>query len=319
MNSSLRRIKIFLGLMPVILVTLYGCTIGNTKFVFGELIEQEIILDMGEYGKCDKQKAYVYLLVAKDEYEEIFGETVWEMEVEGLTMEEYVKNNTLAELLQRESMSALAVYRGIELSEKEIDDVSDKTEEFYQNTDKKVLDNLGITKQHIEAVFIAQALSELVFESISGTVNTQISDSEAKVITVQYVKFPKGTDVDYDAGALEDLDSFATNFVDAEVTEVDFCRGEVAKLFGEDAENIVFALENGAISSILTIDGYNYIFKSVNDYDEDKTRENKKVMLEERKRQTFLLEYDEFMQASEYVIDKELWDEISISDLEVVK
>lgn len=308
MRYSLRRIIFFLPIIIITVILFSGCTIGNIQFVFGEAANREIVFDMGSYGDCDKQKATVYLLIAKAEYEAIFGEDVWQMQIEGLSMEEFVKNNTLSELLQRESMSALAENEGIELSKKQLEAVSDAAEELYDSVDEEKLSKLEITKQDIEDVFKAHILSVLIYDEIAATVNAEISDSEAKVITVQYVK----VDAFYepDSATTEDL------FSQADISEVDICRGELERTLGSEAEIMIFALEEGEISDILTVGDEHYIFKSVSAYDADKTEKNKAVMLEERKQEAFLAKYKEFMDSAEYKTNDKVWDTLIITDFE---
>ena len=288
--------------MLLMAIVLSGCTVGNTQFVFGELVDRDLVFDMGSYGDCDKQTAYVYLLIEKAEYEKLFGEEVWQLRVDDLTMEEFVKNNTLSELLQRESMSALAEYEGFELSKEQLEDIGDAAKELYESGDEEKLAALQITVQTIEAVLKARLLSELIYTSIADKVNTEISDSEAKVITVQYIRAEVGTELVWSD--------------EEEVTEVDICRGELLKTLGSEAEEVVFALEEGDISRVITIDGYCYIFKSINDYDAGKTEKNKAVMLDKRKQDAFLNKYKEFMDSTDYEINEELWETITISELE---
>ncbi len=297
--------------LPIVLITAIlfsGCTIGNTQFVFGEVVSRELVFDMGDYGDCDKQRALVYLLIAKAEYEEIFGEDVWQMQIDGLSMEDFVKNNTLSELLQRESMSALAKNEGIELSKKQLESIADATDELYASVDKVKLSKLEITKQDIEDVFRAYVLSELVYDEIAAMVNTEISDSEAKVITVQYIELDVATEV-------EDMQKEEL-FSQANVTEVDICRGELAEVFGSEAESMIFALEEGEISDILTVEDKRYIFRSVSAYDADKTEKNKEVMLKQRKQDAFLTKYKEFMDSTEYKTNDKVWDTLIIADFD---
>ena len=294
----------------VLILTIFfsGCTIGNTQFVFGEAANREIVFDMGSYGDCDRQKATVYLLIAKAEYEEIFGENVWQMQIEGMSMEEFVKNNTLSELLQRESMSALAENEGIELSEKQHESISDAADELYESIDVAKLAKYDITKQDIEDVFRAYVLSELVYDEIASMVNTEISDSEAKVITVRYIKVDES--FKHESMTVEEL------FSQTDVVETDVCRGELAATLGSKAEDLVFSLEEGEISDILTVGDEQYIFKSVSAYDAYKTEKNKEVMLNQRKRDAFLAKYKEFMDSTECKTNDKVWDTLIITDFE---
>jgi len=302
----LRRIKLILPTVLLITVLFSGCTIGNTRFVFGEAVNREIVFDMGSYGDCDKQKATVYLLIAKAEYEKIFGADVWQMQIEDMSMEEFVKNNTLSELLQRESMSALAENEGIELSAEQLKAISDATDELYDSVDEKVLEKLSITKQDIQGVFRARLLSGLIFDAIAATVNTEISDSEAKVITVLYAKLDESYDPD-------DM-NFTELFSGTEVTEADICRGELEAKMGKEAETMVFALEEGKISDIITIGNERFIFKSVSAYDAEKTEKNKTVMLEQRRQDAFTAAYKEFMDSTEYKTNDKVWNTLVIAD-----
>lgn len=306
----MRRIKLVLTTVLLIIVLFSGCTIGNTRFVFGEAVNREIVFDMGSYGDCDKQKAMVYLLIAKAEYEKIFGDDVWQMQIENMSMEEFVKNNTLSELLQRESMSALAENEGIELSEEQLKVLSDATDELYESIDENLLEGIGITKQDIEGVFRARLLSGLIFDEIAATVNTEISDSEAKVITVQYVRL----DESYES----DDTTFAELFSGDEVTEADICRGELEEKLGKEAETMVFALEEGEISDIITVGNESFLFKSVSAYDADKTEKNKTVMLEQRRQDAFMTAYREFMDSTEYKTNDKVWDTLVIADFDGV-
>ena len=259
------------------------------------------------YGDCDIQKATVYLLIAKAEYEEIFGDNVWQMQIEDLSMEEFVKNNTLSELLQRESMSALAENEGIELSKEQHENILAAADELYKSVDATKLAKFDITKQDIEDVFRAYVLSELVYDEIASGVNTEISDSEAKVITVRYVK---SDDFGQESVTVEEL------FSQTDVVETDVCRGELATTLGSKAEDIVFSLEEGEISDILTVGDEQYIFKSVSAYDAYKTEKNKEVMLNQRKRDAFLAKYKEFMDSTEYKTNNKVWDTLIITDFE---
>lgn len=307
----MRRIRLILSvlIMTAAVITFFsGCTIGNTQFVFGSAERLELVFDMESYGRCDKQEALVYLLIAKAEYEDIFGEDVWQMQIEDLSMEEFVKNNTLSGLLQRESMSALAENEGIMLSDKQKENVSAAAEELYETVDEAVLSRLGITKEDIEAVLRAYILSGLIYDTIADTVNTEISDSEAKVITVQYMEIEASADVENLSG--DEL------FLQGDALESDICRGELAATLGSEAESIIFALEEGEISDIITADGKQYIFKSVCAYDADKTEKNKKVMLNQRKQDAFLEKYKNFMDSMEYKINDKVWDALKITDFE---
>lgn len=314
----------FLTIMSAALIALVmsACNVGNTVFVWEGNVKSDAVLSFGKYGECGKGKILAYLLAAKSEYEQVFGKDVWEMKVSDMPMDEFVKNNVLSQVLQWESMSFLAKEKGLFLSENEKKAVSAAAEELYTALSEEGREKLPVTQEDIEEIYEAYRLSGLVFDFITRDVDTEISDSEAKVITVQYIRIPKSLP-DTAAAIHEQLsagrafETVAAEYSDLESGESDICRGELAGRFddGGETEKKVFALSKGEVSEIITADKeYFCIFVSVSDYDSDKTMQNKAVMLKERKRTAFEADYHEFMEQLEYSINDEIWEKITVSD-----
>ena len=313
-------------LLMIICSMVSACTVGNYKIVFEEE-KEEVLFSLGEYAKCTKEEMLVYFLLAKSEYEEVFGDNVWDMKVYDVPMADYVKNNILTQALQEKSMSALAELKGLMLTDEEAEDIKKSAEELYASFLSKKVNEATIAVSDIEAVLKCRRLSEKAFDYITKDVDTEISDAEAKVIVVQYIKcdlqgkvYTEVIELMEEIHALlseKDFDTVAALYAEQiESGIMDVCKGEMNQvtISGEDLESKVFVLSDGELSDVITIDGAVYIYKSVEDYDPDKTEDNKVVILEKRKNDIMKKEYDAFIEDMEYAIDEEMWENLHFDE-----
>ena len=63
----------------------------------------------------------------------------------------------------------------------------------------------------------------------------------------------------------------------------------------ESYENVVFELEDGEISQVITTDDGYYIVKCISTYERKATNENKEAIINEAKRKAFEDKYNEFL------------------------
>ena len=317
------RIAVMLGLFCLVLNTT-GCRIGKYQIRFGKGDETETVFSFGEYRECTKEELFVYFLIDKAEYEDTFGEMLWDMQVSDFTMEEFVKNNVLTKAIYNESMSALAVSRGIELSDEQNKKAKDLASYLYASLENEKNINCDISIEDIEEVYESYLLAESIYDYLTESVDTEISDAEAKVIILQCIR------CDYNEGAVGDTYEFMSKLhnelqtgkqdlliaqygdrVESSVIEV--AKGELTQktVDGRTLEEVVYALAEGEISELLTVidDGY-YIFISIDDYDSAKTDLNKINILEKRKNAIVEEAYNDFLNDVEYTFDTELWENI---------
>ncbi len=314
-------------LLMIIFSLVSACTIGDYKIVFEEE-KEEVLFSLGEYAKCTREEMLVYFLLAKSEYEDVFGDDVWNMQIDDVPMEDYVKNNILTKALQEKSMSALAELKGLTLTDEETEDIKKSAEELYDSFLLEKANEITITVSNIETVLKCKRLSEMAFDYITKDVDTEISDAEAKVIVVQYIKCDLQEKVYTEVIELmeeihdllleKDFDTVAASYEEqTESGTMDVCKGEMQQVTRdrEVLESKVFALSDGELSDVITVDNDAvYIFKSVEDYDPDKTEDNKTVILEKRKNDILQKEYDTFIESVEYVIDKEMWENLHFDE-----
>lgn len=305
-----------------------ACTIGNVNIVFGEEAKEELVFSFGEHGGCTREEMIVYFILARSEYEEVFGREVWGMKIDDMSMEEFVKNNILARALEEKCMSALAKLKGLSLDEAETNGIEADAQKVYNTFFKGKAGEISIAPEDVVSVLTDARLAELAFEHITRDVDTEISDAEAKVITVQYIKCDLNGK--YYAEALELMeeihellaesrfDTVAARYADKTVSgTVDICKNEKLEITrdGGVLENKLFELTDGELSEVIAVgDEAIYIFKSVEDYDPDKTEDNKAVILKKRKNDIMQKEYDAFIDSIDYTFDEAVWENLHFDE-----
>ena len=84
----------------------------------------------------------------------------------------------------------------------------------------------------------------------------------------------------------------------------------------KEAEDVVFAMENGDTSKLVSAgDGY-YLFYCDNKYDEELTEIHKADIVAKRRAEAFREIYEPFVPQIESQLNERVWEQISIADME---
>lgn len=284
-----------------------------------------------ESASCYKKEVMVYLTNLQSRYEEVYGPEIWQQERDGITLEESVKESVLAELAQIKTMNLMAEKYGISLSETEHDHVEEAAKAYYGSltaTEKRKMD---VTLDTIRQLYSEYALADKVYAYIIQDVNPEISDDEARTVTLQQILIKTGkkdADGDYipygqdekdyayskaleaknavEAG--EDFEFVAGQYNEADQSTVYVHKGETDAVYEKEA----FELGNGEVSDVFeTEEGY-YLLKCVSTLNREETDTNKEKIVEERRKETFSKEYDSFVQTLTRNMNEKVWQEISM-------
>ena len=303
---------------------------GGKKVVFTTGLGKDEVFRIGNIT-CTDSEMMLYLTNTQNQYENVYGEGIWNTSVDGVILEENVKETVLAKLAQIKSMYLLAKEKGLLLDEKEENLVKAASESYFGSLNDKEKELLGVTLETVEELYREYALADKVYQHIIRDVNPEISDDEARTITVQHILIRTGQ---YDeAGnwmpysenekkeayerileirelALEEGQDFtdlaAKHSEDAEIT-YSFGKGEREETYETEA----FGLETDQISGIVEIkEGY-CIIKCVNTFNREETDANKLEIAEERRNEAFGLEYNSFVEGLAKDLNEELWENIS--------
>lgn len=299
-----------------------GCSVGNT----------EIVIDMNSVGrnhvfsingdKCSKEEARLYLCNYQNIYGYAYGMNLWDYDYSqmeaGSTLEDYVKDVTLTELVNIMCMEQLAKQQEITLTEEELAKVAKVAEEYYESLSKEERSYIGIDKTRLKKYYEKYALAQKLYRTLTQGINEEVSDDEARVIRIQQI-FVKSEDVALQVqqklDSNEKFESLASTYNEAGVIERNLARGEYDKVVDE----VVFRLDNNEVSGMITTEEGYYFIKCINKFDEELTEENKKNIVIKRRKEQFDDKYMEFMEASLFELNEKAWENIKVDTSAKIK
>lgn len=327
-----------IALLMSVLLLMTGCGISEgTKVVFTTGFSNDEVFRI-EDSVCSIQEIMVYLINTQNGYEATFGSEIWNTQTEQGTVSSQLKESVLAKVAQIKAMNLLAADMGIELDEDELVHAKEAATAYYDTLSQADVDAMyGATEDTIYQVYSEYALADKLYDYIIRDINPEISDDEARTITVEQIFLntydldASGEKVAYSAtqkntvllkaksiknqlldGA--NFEELLTEYNEAEESTISFGKGEM-----EDAyETAAFNLGTGEVSSIIEVsDGY-VIIKCITTFNREQTEYNKIRIVAERKREVFGQQYDAFVDTLTKELNEQLWDSIEVASDENV-
>lgn len=324
--SSSRAVKLIM-VMVLCISLLTGCEKKNiiltTGFAPDELMR---INTLSVY----RPEMMLYLTTIQNRYEEVYGSDVWEHTYEGKTIEERVKDMVLAKLAQIKVMDLMADSYGLSLDESEEAKVLETASSFFNSLSDKEKAALNVTEEDIAGYYRDYALSEKVYDYVIRDINPEISDDEARTVTVlqilikTYATGENGRRIEYSERAKEEAkeladevyslavsgnDSFealAAKYNEGDEVTYSFMQGEMAESF----EKVAFSLDKDEICEPVETEYGFHIMKCISDFDVEETQRNKEKLLKERKKEVFDKTYDDYLSTLTKILNDKLYDSI---------
>ena len=329
-----RNRRMTAALLTVLLLLLSGCmdSLKGSKVVLTTGFEKNEVFRIEDMS-CTLPEAMVYLINTKNRYESVYGREIWNVSLDGVTLEENIKETVLAQLAQQKTMNLLARQNGVALSEEEEARVMHAAETYFQSLSEEEKSALQITVKDVEELYREYALARKVYQYIIKDINPEISDDEARTITVQYIYFRTcvldgtGRKIEYSEEEKQeilrkaeevrfqlkneeaDFEELILKYSDSEEGTCSFGKGEKDQAF----EDAAFNLE---ISDIVeTPDGY-YLIKCISTFNRTETDANKVKIVEKRREEVFGQEYEDFVAALTRNLNEDLWQSVSLAGTE---
>ncbi len=303
---------------------------GNTKVILTIGFDRDEVFRIDSVS-CYKTELMVYLTNTQNQYENVFGEEIWQKNFGGVTLEENVKETVLARIARIKSMTLLAKNQGVTLTQEETELCGEAAAEYYHSLTEHERELLAVTEEQISAMYQEYALADKVYHYIIRDINPEISDDEARTITLQHIlvktytqnmqgsrvpmsekekeeRYGLARELAERLGQGEDFESLMELYNEGEENTLSIRHGEKDSAFEEAA----FSLENGQISDIIeTPDGYE-IIKCISTFDREQTDANKVEIVRQRREQVFGEQYESFVTALTKQLNEELWNEIAL-------
>lgn len=289
---------------------LSGCQIGDKEFVISKALNSRQVFKIGR-SVCDLKEAKVYLANYQNIYGTAYSINLWEHDFGDESLTEYVKAVVLEELTTVYCMDLLAESQGMSLTKEELRRVATAAAEYYDSLSREELSYLGVSEDDLEEYYAHYALAQKLYHSLTSDVNEEVSDDEARVMEIMQIFVTgeeKAATVQKKLLEGEDFAAVANNYNEKSAIQVMVSRDD----FSDEVAEIVFRLDDGEISQMITTgDGY-YFIKCLNKYHKELTEENKKNIVERRQKEAFDDVYREFAESQESYLNEKLWEEITL-------
>lgn len=313
---------------------------GNEKVIFTAGFGKNEVFRVGK-EEADITELTLYLTNIANQYEQVYGAELWDISVSedgSVTMLDRCKELALARLSQVKAMKLLAEEYKITLDEEEAAQVAQAAEKYLATLSEGEKAALGIEKEDIVGqIYTEKLLADKLYAYLIRDVNPEISDDEARIITVQHILLKTytldehGNRVELDDAAKgkvyekaaeirdmalegESFDALISKYSEDSKGTYSFGMGEMEESFEEAA----YALATDEISGIITTSHGYHIIKCISTLDREQTDLNKKKMLVSRKQEVFGDTYNQFVARLDKQANTELFAALTIPDSEIV-
>lgn len=280
---------------------------------------------------CTRTEMNIYLTNMANSYEATFGSEIWNTTAGDTTIEEAFKDTVLAKITRIKVLNLMAKDEKVSLSSDEKKSLKKASKAYIKSLSKEEKSILCADEDTVYKMYSEYALAEKVYNSIVGEVELEISDDDARSITVEqifiktYHESSSGRLTDFSASAKAEAANRARDIREKAVSGTDF--ESLCATYNEDLESthtyrrgempaeydaVAFELGEGEISDVIyTSDGY-YILKCISAYERKSTAENREAIINEAKMKAFEEKYEAFLPNVIASLNEKEWNEITI-------
>lgn len=304
----MRKLKrIAVCLLAALMVTAFvGCDKGAP-------VTDNIAVFKIEKDACSVAEAKLLLMNYQNQYRDVYGVDLWKATgEENQELESYIKDLTISQLAEIYMMAYIGHDQELELSEEEQAHVKEAATAYYTSLNEAELTWSGVSEKDVLNLYEHYAMARKVYAELTANVDTEISDDEARVMSLLqiYTETEEYMNLAYKKlqGGSE-FSAVAAAYNQADETSIKADRRDVPK----EAEEAVFALTEGSYTPVIeAADGY-YIYYCENNYEEELTEKNKASVLKQRMEEAVNTTYDTYAASTDSKLDEERWQEVHVN------
>lgn len=328
-----KYIKLYLKpIVALLAVSLFLTACGKKRLpvqvvLTSDFLEDEVFRLEGY--PCMKNEIMVYLANSENQYSEVFGKEIWSVPVADGTLEESYKDTILARIAQIKAMNLLAQEYEVTLDETEEKKVLAAGREYFDSLLPVEVEYLNVDIDTVQQLYREFAIADKVYREVTAEINPEISDDEARTITVRTILIKtyendnnghkRTYTEDEKKGAYELISSIKNRIDEGETFEVlaadynedtkseyNFGRG----VMPEEFEVAAFDLGVGEVSDIVETEYGYHLIECVSTFNPEETQANKEVIVKQRQQEAFEQVYQEFVTKLTSNLNQPLWDSI---------
>lgn len=280
----------------------------------------------GTMSDAKTQKGYslpeimIVAMAEKNRYESVCTNEIWGVTIaeDGSNFETYLTEQIKSFMEEMKTMNLLAEDKKVNLTSEERANMAAAADEYYGGLTQEDISHMDISKEDVQNIYEDYYLANKLVEELTKDVNLEVSDSEAKVISIMQAKTDNKEAADslHQTAVIENADfQKCAESAGIPVTTRQMGREEESKVF----EDAAFALLAGQVSEVIPDGDSFYVLKCISDYDEEATTARKEVIYKERKRKAFREIYDEFRINVNLTYSGEPWENLDLEKGEYAK
>ena len=278
--------------------------------------------------QVDYREAMLYLQSTKEEYEAMYGEAIWQYKLaeDGSTLGEWVKEQTLEQIIYMKIICNQAKALGISLDEEDWTNINEQTLDYMARFKDSELLLYGIDEDIVKQIYADNALALKVYESVTLNVVVEIPEEEARqrryqslnvknyhvdamgnhvsLTVLELIAVMDKVDELYEK-AQTTSDFYALAFANTEddtYLDVTLGKGDLPA----EIEEEVLMMQTGEVKMVKTQEDY-HIFYCVSDYEEDATHEKKEELIAAKQEEEFQKLYKDWKEETDVEINEEIW------------
>ncbi|MBR6468932.1 MAG: peptidylprolyl isomerase [Lachnospiraceae bacterium] len=326
MPAGLKKQITALLILSLVFSALQGCGRGKkTEIILTTDFEENEVFRIEDMS-CYVPEVMVYLVNSENQYDNIFGGRIWQIPMDGTTLEDKYKETILARLAQIKVMNLMARDQDFAINEDDELRVKAAARDYYASLNDKEKELMGVDESVIYKLYYEFATADKLYHDITDQVKPEISDDDARIVTVRdiliktYKPSARGT-VSYNAAEKQeayeriqkikkkiddgaDFDIIAEG-VENEDTRIEysFGRGVMPPSYEEAAFNLIV----GQVSDIVETEYGYHILKCVSAYDPEEADKNREAIIKVKKQESFNLVYDSYVTGLNSNLNADLW------------
>ncbi|MCR5700756.1 MAG: peptidyl-prolyl cis-trans isomerase [Lachnospiraceae bacterium] len=259
---------------------------------------------------------YIYAKTIEEDYCKVYGNGVWELELNTDDGNSSVKDITIKDIVSDinrvKVLNAHSAELNISLTDSEISEIEEIADKFYKGLTEEDIKESGISNQLVKAVIKENLVANKVYEHVLEDYDFEISDEEARMISFydmvfecykvekdgsikEYSEEEKQKQLDKANEALtslaEDEDTTYEKLVDKYnlqyASSYTMSKSQITEEYGESVASKILELADGEVSVVVETQYGYHIFKMLKSNDEELTKENKANIVRSKQKEYF--------------------------------